>query len=310
MKRIFSIITAIVLSLAITTGCASPAAPEAPGARTNIVLLDGHFAELEILMQMAAMLIQEHTELSVTFQDQMMTVTGANATIEGHVDLFVSYDGTLLTTIMGYDPSDVPEGEVLFDWVAARAIEVNGLTLLGKFGFENTYALAVHQEFAQEHNLRTISDLVPHTPSLTFGAEHEFFDVEGTMRFIPFNAHYDIEWGNFHSMEMALKYTAMDSGHIDVTMVFSTDGLNKSFDLFVLEDDLAFFPEYHAAFQHRATLFDEFTETAPNLREVLSMLNGQIDNETMIDMNYAVDALGQSPEDVAREFLQSRGFIS
>ena len=308
MKKLITALTSLLLSAIMLAGCAQAPAQQGGGGGT-ITLLRGAFTELEVLMQMAAMLIEEHTDLTVVWQDPMHTVMAANATIDGHADLYVSYDGTLLTTIMGYDPSAVPPGEVLFEWVQNRAPEATGLTLLAPFGFENTYILAVQRDFAEEHNLRTISDLVPFGPELVFGAEHEFFELEGTMRFVPFNERYGFQWRDSRSMDIALKYAAMENRSIDVTMVYSTDGLNMYFDLFLLEDDLNFFPEYNAAFQFRHTLFEEFAKSAPNLREVLSMLNGMIDNYTMLYMNYAVDALGENEQDVARQFLTDRGLL-
>lgn len=305
MKKFLTFVLALSLSGALLTGCAR-------GGRRDdneIVLLLGMFSEINILMHMAGHLIEEYTDLSVSFHDPMWTVAAANAIESGEVDLWVNYDGTLLTTILGYDPSDVPPGELLLYWTRARAQEERGLTLLDKFGFENTYALAVRQDFAEQHNLRTISDLVPLAPTLVFGAEHEFFDIEGTMRYIPFNAHYGIEWGNSLSIQIELKYAAMEARQIDVTMVYSTDGLNKRFNLHVLEDDRAFFPEYNAMFLTRTTLFDEFAQTAPNLQEVLAKLDGQISNETMAYLNYLVDGENQRPEYVARQFLISIGLL-
>ncbi|MCL2618767.1 MAG: glycine/betaine ABC transporter substrate-binding protein [Defluviitaleaceae bacterium] len=302
MKKITATLAALMLGAILLTGCTQD-------DRVPITLLHGPFSEIEIIMQMAALLIEEHTDLRVEWQDSMMTVLAANALNDHHADLYVGYDGTLLTTILGYDPTDVPPGELLFDWVQRRGSEVRGLTLLAPFGFENTYALAIHREFAEQHNIRTISDLVPFGPELVFGAEHEFFDVQGTMRFNPFNEHYGFEWRGSNPIDIALKYAAMAGGSIDVTMVYSTDGLNVSFDLFVLEDDLAFFPEYNAGFQFRDTLFEEFAPYAPNLRDVLDMLSHQIDNYAMIYMNYAVDELGENHIDVARRFLQENGMI-
>lgn len=301
MKKILSILLILVLMVGVFTGCGGKK------KNTEIVLLEGQFAEIDILIQMAAILIEENTDLSVTFHDSMNTVAAAAANVNEEVDLYVSYDGTLLTTILGHDPSDVPDGEDLYDWTAAKGIEENGLTLTTKFGFENTYALAVDKTFAQENNIVTISDLKPYTKDLVFGAEHEFFDEEGTMRFNPFNEHYGIEWKDSKSIDLGLKYAAMDSGNIDVTMVYSTDGLNKKSDLYILEDDLSFFPQYYGAFLIRNSLFEEYKDTAPNLKEVLNSLEGLIDNETMIEMNYAVDAEGKNPRDVAKAFLVENG---
>lgn len=297
-----SIVLIIALLFAALTGCSSQ-----DTKKKDIVLLEGQFSEVDILIQMAGILIKENTDLNVKFHDSMNTVAAANANITKEVDLGISYDGTLLTTILGHDPSDVPEGQDLFDWTKAKGSEEKHLTLTGKFGFENTYALAVKKELAQAQNLKSISDLRPYAKNLVFGAEHEFFDEEGTMRFNPFNKFYGITWKDSKSIDLGLKYAAMDSGNMDVTMVYSTDGLNKKSDLVILEDDKAFFPQYYGSFLIRDTLFEEFKDAAPNLAEVLAKLDGLIDNAAMIEMNYAADAEGKKPYEVAKAFLVEKG---
>ncbi len=300
-KRAVSIALAVILVFGGLSACSKKDDDK------KIVLLEGQFSEVDIIIQMAGILIEENTDLSVSFHDSMNTVASVKANKSKEIDLVVSYDGSLLTTILGHDPSDVPEGEDIFEYTKKIGAEEQGLTLTKKFGFENTYALAVDWDFAEKNNIKTVSDLKPYTKDLIFGAEHEFFDEEGSMRFKPFNEYYGIEWKDSKSIDLGLKYSAMDSDNIDVTMIYSTDGLNKKSNLFVLEDDLNFFPQYYGSFLIRDTLFDEYAKTAPNLEEVLSRLEGLIDNETMTEMNYEVDAEGKKPYDVAKEFLVENG---
>lgn len=302
MKKNISLLLITILLIVTVVACSNGG-----DENTEIVLLSGHFSEIEILMQMAGILIEENTDLDVKFHDSMQTVSGANANQSKEVDLFVSYDGTHLTTLLGLDTVDVPEGEELFDWVKKKGSEELGLTLTDKFGFENTYAIAVRREFAEKNNIVTISDLVPYTKDLIFGAEHEFFDEEASMRFEPFNEKYGIEWADSKSIDIGLKYAAMDNNNIDVTMAYSTDGLIKKSNLIVLEDDKSFFPQYYGAYQIRDTLFEEYEEIAPNLQEVLNSLSDKINNETMTELNYLVDVEGQDPYDVAKQFLVQIG---
>lgn len=301
-KKKISLLLVVVLVAVSLAACSG-------GADDNkkIVLLEGQFSEITILMNMAKILIEENTDLEVEFHDSMNTVAAANANKAGEVDLYISYDGTMLTTILGSDPSELPEGEDLYEWTKAKASEEIGLTLTEKFGFQNTYRIAVQEEFAMANNIVTNSDLVAYAPELVFGAEHEFFDEEGSMRFVPFNKTYGMEWKDSKSIDMGLKFSAMDSNNIDATMVYSTDGLIKKSNLAILEDDLGFFPQYYASFQVRDTLFEEYAESAPNLEEVLNSLEGLIDDNTMMEMNYAVDANGETPYDVAKAFLVENG---
>jgi len=274
----------------------------------EIVLLKGQFSEITIIMEMAKILIEDNTDLTVRYQDSMNTVAAATTIEKGDVDLYVSYDGTLLATIMQSDPSKVPAGTSLFDYANELGREKN-LELLSKFGFENTYAIAIKEDFAKEHNINTISDLKKYSKDLVFGAEHEFFDEEGSIRFKPMNEFYGLKWKNSVSLDIGLKYSSMDSGNIDVTVVYSTDGLNRKSDLKVLTDDKHFFPEYYAGFLMRTDLFEKYKDTAPNLKEVLSMLDGKISNEQMIDLNYAVDAEKKDVHEVAMQFLKENNLI-
>ncbi len=109
---------------------------------------------------------------------------------------------------------------------------------------------------------------------------------------------------------MSLKYAAIGNGSFDVTEVFATDGLNRKAGLKVLEDDQSFFPDYNGALLVRSDTFEKFSSTAPNLEQVLSTLEGQISNEDMVEMTYRVDVLGESVDDVAADFLMTRGLIS
>lgn len=305
MKKLLAIVLCVAVAATLPLGgCAK----KQSGADT-IVVLGSLFAESQILAHMAGILVEEHTDLKVVVSDPMATVPMWNALKSGQVDVMVSYDGTLLTTLLGHDPSDVPPGESLYEWVNARGQEEAGVVLLDKLGLNNTYALAVKQELADRYNLKTISDLVPYAKDLVFGTEHEFFDEEGSMRYGPFTKAYGLDFKDGISMDVTLKYSAIDSGNIDVTMVYATDGLNKKSQLFVLEDDKKFFPEYNGAFLVKTAIFEKYAQSCPQLKDVLNKLGGQFDNVIMTDLSYQVDVEGREPYDVARDFLKAKGLV-
>lgn len=282
------------------------------GSSDELMLYDGDYTETQVMHHMIQMLVEDKTDLDVTIQDQMSQVNNFKALIgDNHTcDLMISYDGTLLTTFLQLDTPDVPEGTSLYDYANRIAGERHQVRLLEKLGFDNTYAIAVPQKIAQEYDLTTVSDLLPVADGLVFGAEHEFFTQEGSMKFGPFTEYYGLHFKDVVSMDVSLKYTAVAKGSFDVTEVYATDGLNRKADLKVLEDDKEFFPDYNGALLVREDTFEKFAQAAPNLEEVLNLLAGQISNEDMVEMTYQVDVQGQSVDDVAREFLISRGLLS
>ena len=64
--------------------------------------------------------------------------------------------------------------------------------MLDQLGINNTYCIAVPQAIADQYGLETISDLIPVAGELRFGAEHEFFTAEGTMKYGPFTQFYGL----------------------------------------------------------------------------------------------------------------------
>lgn len=281
-------------------------------ATDELVLYDGDYSETQIMHHMVKMLIEDKTELNVSVKDQMSQVNNFKALIGDNntCDMMVSYDGTLLTTFLHLDPSNVPAGMSIYDYANENAIEKQGVHLLGKLGFDNTYAIAVPEKIAQEYGLAKISDLKPIAGQLIFGAEHEFFTQEGSMKYGPFTDFYGLHFKDSISVDVSLKYAAIESGGFAVTEVFATDGLNRKANLKILEDDLNFFPDYNGALLVREDTFEKFATTAPNLKEVLSLLENQITNEDMVDMTYRVDVLGETVDTVAKDFLQSKGLLA
>ncbi len=282
------------------------------GGDRELRLYDGDYSEPQLVHRMIKMMVEEHTDLSVTIQDQMSQVNNFKAmTGDGaSCDLMATYDGTVLTTFLHLDTPDIPEGMTLREFATSEVQEQYHMRLLEPLGFNNTYAIGVPQELADQYNLKTISDLIPLAPQLRFGAEHEFFTLEGNAKYGPFVEFYGLQFKETYPVDVSLKYAAAESGSFDVTMVFATDGLNRKTGLKILEDDRHFFPDYIGGILVREDVFERYAEEAPQLEEVLNMLAGAFTTEDMVDLTYQVDVEGRSLDDVAREALVSRGLIA
>ncbi len=162
--------------------------PYGRGSTGDILLYDGDYSETQLMHHMVKMLVEDRTDLTVTIQDQMSQVNNFKSmTGDGHTcDLMISYDGTLLTTFFGQDTTDVPSGMSIYDYVSGVARDEYGMALLDQLGFDNTYAIGVPESLAEQYGLETISDLVPVADQLVFGAEQEFFTLEGSMKYNPY----------------------------------------------------------------------------------------------------------------------------
>lgn len=295
MKKI---LLSLMILLGLLTACSTtPKADE-------LILIDGDYGEMYLFTQMAKILIEEKTEYKVKIQPTMAVTLAYDQIRSGKMDLRLSYDGTLMATLLKLDLSTKPAGLTVYDY-ANQEGKKSGVELLGKLGFQNTYAVAVNKELADRYNLTKVSDLIPIAKQLIFGAEHQFFDEEGTVRFKPFTDFYGLKFKDGISLDLNLKYAAIASSNIDVTLVYGTDGLNLKYELVVLEDDMAFFPEYYGAFMIRSDLEQDF----PGVTAVLAVLEDTFTLESTIALNYKIDVDDENPYDVALAYLKSKNLI-
>lgn len=234
-------------------------------ATNQLEMYEGNFSEMQLIHHMIKMVVEAHTDLTVNIKDEMTSVNMFKELTakDPSCDLMNSYDGTLLTTYLKLDPEDVPAGQSIYDFSNEKAEAQYGIHLLDKLGFNDTYCVAVPQSIADQYSLTTISDLVPVASKLRFGAEHEFFTEEGSMKYGPFTKFYGLNFKEAIPVDLGLKYAAVENGSFEVTEVYSTDGLNRKAQLKVLQDDKNFFPEYNGAILIRDDVIEKYKDVAP-----------------------------------------------
>lgn len=261
------------------------------------------FGENIVIAEMLSQLIEAHTPLKVNRKLNLGgTFVNFNAIKNGQIDIYPEYTGTGLTAHLKMDVVNDPEQS--YSIVSEEFLKQWDIVWLEPFGFNNTYTLAVTPEVYEQYAVETYSDLIPYAGELVFGAEHEFFDRQDG--FDGLVEVYGLQFkGEPMKLNASLKYQAIGRGDMDVTDAFATDGPIKQYNLKILEDDLGFFPPYHAAPIVRKEVLDKH----PELKTVLNMLGGKLDDATMTDLNYLVDVEGESVENVATEFLKSMNLI-
>lgn len=229
---------------------------------------------------------------------------------EGEGDLTIEYTGTAWITYLGHEEG-IPDPQEQWQAVADED-KANGLIWGPPAEFNNTYALAVRSEYAQEHGLKTISDLrsLP-VEDRTLCVEAEFNSRPDGLN--PLLEHYGLDRGgeqmpedNIGLYDTGAIYAATDNGDCNVGEVFATDGRILSLDLTVLEDDRKYFPAYNGS----AVYNEPKLEQAPELAEVMDRIMPELDNETLQELNAQVDVEGREPIDVAYDWMVSEGFIS
>ncbi|HEM6085707.1 TPA: ABC transporter permease/substrate-binding protein [Streptococcus suis] len=261
-------------------------------------------AEPEILINMYKLLIEDRTDIKVEIKPNFgKTSFLYEALKSGSIDIYPEYTGTITSTLLKNSPMDLSTNpEEVYTYAKEAILEQDGLMYLAPMAFQNTYALAVTEDYAQDHGIEKISDLAKVQQTAVAGFSLEFNDREDGN--IGLKNLYNLQL-NVKTMEPALRYEAIKSGNVQIIEAYSTDSKVVTYKLKILEDDKELFPPYQAA----PLLSKETLEKYPELEQVLGVLAGKISTEEMTRMNYAVDVEGKSAEQVAREYLEQEGLL-
>ncbi|MGN1031865.1 MAG: glycine betaine ABC transporter substrate-binding protein [Intestinibacter sp.] len=269
--------------------------------KDTIVVGSKDYTEQLILGNMYADLLEEYTDYNIERKLNLGTTVLWNSMVENEVDVCVDYTGTILVNILKEQPEGTSDD--VYNHVKESVSKNYGLKLLDPLGFNNTYTLAMEEDVANKYNIETYSDLAKYSDEFVFSPTLAFENREDGLPGLIKT--YNMNFKDVKSMDGSLRYQALTSKKAQVIDAFSTDGLLEKFHLKVLEDDKNYFPPYYAT----PIVNEEVLEKYPELEEILNKLSGEIDEETMIKLNYKVDELGESPESVAHEFLVEKNII-
>jgi osmoprotectant transport system permease protein len=258
-------------------------------------------AEPTLLINMYKEVIEKNSDIEVTLKPNFGDTTFLyNALKSDKIDIYPEFSGTVLTTFLK-QPTQSTDPEKVYEEARAGIDKLDNFTYLSPMEFQDTYALAVKTSYAQKHNLKNISDL-SRLPSVKAGFDLEFANRQDGYKGIQslYGLNFDVK-----TMQTSLIYNALKNSNIDVAQVYSTDSQIKQYQLTVLKDDKNLFPPYQAA----PLMSKELLKKHPQLEQILNKLAGQITNQEMIDMNYAVNVEQKDPAAVAHDFLEKHNLL-
>ena len=282
------------LLLVAITACAPPR-PDYP------VIGAKNFTEQVVLGELLAQHIEAVTGLKV---ERRFYLAGSyicnQALLAGRIDSYVEYTGTALTAILK-QPVDKDSQRVL-DTVRRLYQQRYQVVATEPLGFENTFAMVMRGQQAQDLHLTTLSQAAQYSPQWKLGVGYEFEQRPDGLPGL--QQTYGLKFkGDPRLMDLGLLYRALNGQQVDMIAGNSTDGPIKAFHLAVLQDDKHYFPPYQAVPLVRQAALDRW----PQLRGAFASLAGKVTAEQMRTMNEAVDGEHRDPAQVVREFRQTHG---
>lgn len=252
------------------------------------------FTESYILGEIVSQVAERAGEAKVVYRPGLGNTGIVFAALRnGAIDLYPEYTGTIAREILKTGaPSDLA--------ALNRQLAGLGIGIAVPLGFNNTYALAMHEEQARALGIRTLSDLARH-PSLRLGLSQEFLGRADGWRGL--KQAYGLPFATPRGIDHGLSYEAVAGGQVDVIDIYTTDAKIARYGLRVLADDRGFFPAYDAVLLYRLDL----PQRAPGIWAALQQLAGKITERRMIEMNADAELHGKRFAMAAADFLGNAG---
>ena len=295
------ILTALIAAVAVLSASFIPLQKT---AGQKLIIAGKLGAEPEIIVNMYKLLIEDEPDIKVEIKPNFGKTSFLYEALKaGSIDIYPEYTGTITTTLLSQSMKNVSnEPEKVYEIAKQKIFEQDKLIYLKPSEFENTFAIAVTEDYAQANNLSKISDLKKVEKSATAGFSLEFNDRQDGN--LGLKSLYGLNL-NVKTMEPSLRYQAISSGDVDIVDAYSTDSKIITHKLAILEDDKQLFPPYQAA----PLLRQETLQKHPELEKILEKLSNKITSKEMREMNYKVDVEGTSAYNAAREYLLKENLI-
>lgn len=286
----------VVLSL-MSAGCTETGAP----VKESVVVGVMPFNEQYIVGEMCALLLEKEG-YATEVRSGMNNAALYEAVKAGQVDLYMDYSSSVYYQLPDRVPVDRWEPDEVYR-IVDNGLARDGILLGGRLGFRNDNIIVVPSEWARRKNVSTLGSLAPYAGEMVFGSDLVFHAAEEDG--LPnVERVYNFSFKEVRPMDPALTFIALRSGEVDAIVAYSTDSRISLFNLTPLDDDRYAMPPYHAIL-----LVSGERAKDERFRAALAPLVDGVDSDTMRRLNSRFDVDKQDPEQIAREYLVSRGLL-
>ncbi|WP_108500655.1 ABC transporter substrate-binding protein [Paracoccus indicus] len=236
-----------------------------------------------------------------------------DAITSGQVDIYPEYTANGAFFFNEADSEVWKDAEAGYQRVAELDLEQNDVVWLQPSPANNTWAIALRQDLAEENNLASMSDLgtwISDGGDIKLAASTEF--VTSAAALPAFQSTYGFKMTPDQLVQLSggdtaatIAAAAQQTSGVNAAMVYGTDGGIAPAGLVVMEDDKGVQPVYQPAPIVRA----EVLEAHPEIRDVLAPIFEGLDLKTLQDLNGRIQIGGEPAETVARDYLTGAGFL-
>ena len=231
----------------------------------------------------------------------------------GQIDIYPEYTGNgAFFFNLGDDPV-WNDAQAAYERVAEMDLAENEVVWLTPSPANNTWAIAIRAEIAEENGLQTLSDFADYINGggeIVLAASSEF--VTSPAALPAFQAAYGFELVSDQLIQLSggdtaatIAAAANQTSGANAAMVYGTDGGIAPSGLVVMEDDKGVQPVYAPA----PIIRQEVLEQYPQIADILAPVFEGLTLEVLQDLNGRVQVGGEPAEAVAESYLTENGFL-
>ena len=319
LRAAFAFVAALVIALGIaacgggddnndtgTSGSNSANLIKSNPANNGIQLTVGskNFTEEYILGNIYAQALQAAGYNVKTNLNLGSEVIAYKALQDGEISGYPEYTSTLLQSIFGKEtvPADA---QAAYDQ-AKQELTPKGETAFTPTPFADANALGMLKTKADELGATTISDLQGKSQDLTLYGSPECRQRADCL--VGLQNVYGLQFKSFNPVDIGLRYTVLDKGQADASIVFTSDAqLAANPDKYVLlQDDKGIFPSGNVIW-----VTDQSTvqKAGPDYQATIEKVQKGLTLPVIQELNARVDVDKQEPAAVATEYPKEDGYI-
>lgn len=231
----------------------------------------------------------------------------------GEIDIYPEYTGNGAFFFSDDKDPAWKNAQAGFDKVKKLDYDQNKIVWLNPSPANNTWTIAVRQDVASAHNLKSLGDLGKFISSggeFKLAASAEFIERPDALP--AFENAYGFKLNQAQLLSLAggdtavtIKAAAEKTSGVNAAMAYGTDGPVAALGLQTLEDPKGVQPIYAPA----PIIREAALKAHPNIPDLLKPVFASLDTKTLQGLNAKIAVDGQDAKKVAAKYLQEKGFV-
>jgi osmoprotectant transport system substrate-binding protein len=286
-----------------STTSSSTSSADLPGTgKPTVTIGDKNYTEQFILGQLYMQALKAQGYTVNINQNIGPTDVTLQALKSGALSMYPEYLYVLNANVVHSHGGHV-SAQAAYD-AAQKYVTAHGLALLNMTPFSDTFGIAVTDAYGAGHRLRTLSDLRRVAPSLSIGGEAQL--QQAPVGLPRLESAYGVKPASFKAIAAGDQYSDLNAGTVQAAYVPTTDGELATGDYRVLRD-----PKRIFGYGNVVPVVSQSALAAegPAFTVTIDRVNALLNTQTMRQLNLLASVGGQSPGDVATQFLQTHGLI-